>query len=307
MSGNSEQEAQSFSMPNRLWEMILRGSPDLEQLHFLPYQTRPMVTMPLLTGSFPKLRSLTLGNSGFPPSIDAEGHGVFAEFLASHLSLAELALIGSNPPSNPWRFATHHSSLRRIRRISCNVEFAIMLRNAGDAAHITEMCLDVSMPISSETGPWDDLLKQMTSLVSLKLIAGHSCYLLFLLGTCVPLVHFEAERLELPITFRTMANISNALKFPSLAQLKTLVLSFGNGALSKFSDHDIQEHARCIFRANPRLCMLTLKYNNRREGFPDHLMQQGVFERLWVENTIAVREVNYIRGYAATKRYRLAL
>ncbi|KAL0950058.1 hypothetical protein HGRIS_010065 [Hohenbuehelia grisea] len=294
---------QPVSLPSKFWEMILHESPNLEQLHFQAQQTRPIIMVPLLTGRFPNLHSLTLGDLYYPSSVDDDSdvHQPLTEFLTAHHSLSQLILLGSTSVWNPWRFPIPHPTLLQVHQFSADVEF--VLRHGRSLGHVTRLCLN-ALPTYFEA-PWDHVLKPMVSLTSLKVIAGTSNRLLYFIDNCAPLSHLEIERLENPPTAKTMKSISAVLKSPNLASLRTLVLGFGNSTLEKWVDHDMQAHARRVFRAIPRLGTLTLKYSNFRPGFSDILLQQGVFERSLLDDTIAVREVSYVHGHAAAKRYRL--
>lgn len=133
-------------IPSRLYEMLVKHSPRLRELTFdgsCPQQ-RLWDVWPILQGTWPELRSLSLGMMKYPqrgrPSVDEVS--IMAGFMARHQQLRELRFLGAaHWASNEVCGITSHQNMESFWGKYAQLKGAEHLPSLR-SVHLTDLFLD---------------------------------------------------------------------------------------------------------------------------------------------------------------------
>uniref|UniRef100_A0A0W0EXJ5 F-box domain-containing protein n=1 Tax=Moniliophthora roreri TaxID=221103 RepID=A0A0W0EXJ5_MONRR len=117
-------EGESDTLPQRLWDMLLSHSPDLEELtlNATVASDDVWILSPLLKGRWPKLRRLSIGNL-FKEIGDPKNGELFIEFLTAHPTLEEFDSYGNDWLSPSAKLHDILGNLPHLESLSICVNF----------------------------------------------------------------------------------------------------------------------------------------------------------------------------------------
>jgi len=264
-------------LPKPLWRMLLKHSPNLETLAFATTPAAPRFydVRPVMSGRWPRLRNLTLGETFMENEDSSFGHrsSPVMNFLLDHPNLRNLSLPGRRYSINPQNRLTHEGflmplvrmpySMLRLESFSGSV-FVVMreLRHLRMLKHLSLMCEDHD---SYHLPKLYAMLKLLPSLVTLKIWidlsysdpskeeTDHARVFHSILTACPKLQQFDLIcSTESKLTF-SFKDLSYALR--DSPQLKKLSVT----KVYKSSDEDMVQGTARIVRDNPNLERVEVK------------------------------------------------
>ncbi|KAF8971198.1 hypothetical protein BDZ97DRAFT_1788255 [Flammula alnicola] len=239
--------------------MLIRRSPNLEELMIAGFSTVPTDVHFLLEGRWPKLRKLALGDvcvDWFHRSLNPGEKRPFIAFLEAHPGLESLSLsrhtiqpihlttLDPAALSQVTHFSGTHQQLHALTHVHHSVK-SVVFRDPVETR-------DVSAPTVAS------LLRDLTSLTSLKIsFTLHSMYdsgnlLRSLIQSCPRLRHLELTCAHKP-SFQIDAFAKTIRGFPKLRTLHLAIVRYPG-------DETLASGAARIARSNPRLHKFSLTF-----------------------------------------------
>ncbi|KAJ8520813.1 hypothetical protein ONZ45_g2426 [Pleurotus djamor] len=269
-------------LPDRLWDMLLKRCPDLEELTLCSFSSssRLLAFDRITSGRFPKLHTLTLGSFGyssdFTISYPASETSTFSEFLSAHECLKHVRLSWNfkrwvSPETIPMYLPS--SALPNLQTYIGIYQQLAELPNPDSIETIDLTCEPV---YEMRLGDFKPVLQRLTSLTTLDIWVyipnDTSDYVPFfrsLLEACPKLteLHFMCTT---AFTKKPLKQLASLLHL--LPDLKTFSLTKGH----KYYDESMLQSALRIIKVNPQLQQINVRW--ARETCPNHLKQEGTYD-----------------------------
>ncbi|TFK29459.1 hypothetical protein FA15DRAFT_663995 [Coprinopsis marcescibilis] len=277
-------------LPRRLWEMLIERCPRLEELSFAAVAPahRMFDIRNILLGRWPRLRSLTLGDTILQGTSKDDAAVIqdlqnFNRFFILHSKLQHIACQHAGGSTTfPSSFSLPFSALPRLESFHGPLKYLRTLPHPEKLRHLTLTSLHHTMTSFQPTfTALQDFPNLETMHVWVDLSFGGQLYLqdeshLFntFLTACPVLRHLQLMCFSRP-TFR-LRDFSRALRSAPNLESFTLIKMY------KSSDEDMTSSAVRILQENPHIEKFTLKYTQDRWPTMSNgrLKQMGVYRSI---------------------------
>ncbi|KAG9220200.1 hypothetical protein CCMSSC00406_0007105 [Pleurotus cornucopiae] len=269
-------------LPDRLWDMLLKRCPDLEEITLCSFSSsaRLLAFDRITAGRFPKLHTLTLGSFGytsdFTISYPGSDSSTFSDFLANHDSLKHIRLSWNfkrwvSPETIPM-----HLPPTALSNLQTYIGIYQQLSELPHPESIETVDLTCEPIYEIRLRDITPVLNRLTSLTTLDIWVyipnttnDYTTFFMTLLQACPKLteLHFMCTT---GFTSKPLKRLSSLLSL--LPDLKTFSLTKGH----KYRDETMLQSALQIVKDNPRLTQINVRW--ARETCPNHLKQEGTYD-----------------------------
>ncbi|KAK0490092.1 hypothetical protein EDD18DRAFT_1080569 [Armillaria luteobubalina] len=277
--GGSELFPPMEALPERMWDMLLNHTPDLEELSLCSFSTsaRLFDVTPVTTGNWPKLATLTLGSFGYQDdfTLSPPNDIPFGNFLSNHSTLNYIRFAWNFKQwLSPDNVSTYLGS-DALPKLSTYIGIYQQLAELPHPESITSLDLTCEPLYDSRMPMICPILRTLTSLTSLDIwmhipddAPSSDCeFIRPILLSCPKLTEFH---FMCTTAFR-VRHLSAMLGL--LPALKTFSVTKGH----RYGEREkMRDTAVGVVRHNPGLSQVNVRW--ARERCRNHLKQEGTYD-----------------------------